>query len=696
MRWKLPDKRNILYIPGIIILLAALVYSSFYSFTLFHTVIELFTILVGFGVFVIAWNTRRFNDESFYLFIGVSFLFISCMDLLHTLAYKGINIFQGYDSNLPTQLWIAARYLQSITFLISPFLLNRKLKPFSVIVGYFLITTILLAGIFLGVFPDCYIEGSGLTSFKIASEYIISSIFLISAILLYRKRKEFDSTVFNWILYSSLLMIGGEIAFTFYISVFGLSNLIGHIFKFFAYAFIYRAIIETGLSKPFNLIFKQLHETLTKLEITNKELISSITERNEAIAKLQKAEGIVLASEKRYRELFNNINNGVALYQAVDDGLDFIIRDLNIAGQQIDNISKEDAINHKVTEIFPGINEMQLLDSMRRVWRTGNSEDQKETYYKDERISGWRRNFIYKLPSDEIVVIYEDITERKRLEEKTSLDSQMLTNIVDGILLYRVDDGNIVYTNRQFDELFGYAPNELIGKHVTILNSLENENYTDQTDEINKTLSINNIWQGDIYNVRKDGSNFWSHATISMFNHNKHGEVYVCVQQDITDRKQYVLELTRMSTHDSLTGLYNRAFFETEMNRFQLGRDFPISVVMADIDGLKKINDTYGHANGDLLLQRAANVLAKSFRGDDVVARIGGDEFAALLPNTDAEAVKKVLGRIKSNIKKENTAEHDFQLSISFGARTVEHGQELKIWLIQADKDMYTAKKKEK
>jgi len=176
--------RNVFYILIIGIIIYILVYSSIYDYLLFHTIVELVTILIGFGVFIVAWNARQFSENNFLTFIGISFLFISSIDLIHTLAYKGMNIFQGFDSNLPTQLWIAGRFLHSFSFLIALLFLRRKIKPFLIILGYFLITVLLVASIFLSVFPDCYIEGSGLTDFKIVSEYIISLIFIIATVLL--------------------------------------------------------------------------------------------------------------------------------------------------------------------------------------------------------------------------------------------------------------------------------------------------------------------------------------------------------------------------------------------------------------------------------------------------------------------------------------------------------------------------------
>ncbi|MFN2341478.1 MAG: HD domain-containing phosphohydrolase [Halanaerobium sp.] len=119
--------------------------------------------------------------------------------------------------------------------------------------------------------------------------------------------------------------------------------------------------------------------------------------------------------------------------------------------------------------------------------------------------------------------------------------------------------------------------------------------------------------------------------------------------RDISERKQKEREIKYLLYRDALTGLYNRRFFEEEMQRLDTKRQLPISLIMADVNGLKIINDSYGHDTGDQLLKKAAAILKNTVREEDILARQGGDEFAILLPNTTAAEVSKVLNRINQN-----------------------------------------------
>jgi len=160
---------------------------------------------------------------------------------------------------------------------------------------------------------------------------------------------------------------------------------------------------------------------------------------------------------------------------------------------------------------------------------------------------------------------------------------------------------------------------------------------------------------------------------------------------DITERHEAAEKLRYLSTHDVLTGLYNRAYFEAEMARLQSGRQFPISVIMADVDGLKRTNDSQGHAAGDELLRQAATLLRLAFRAEDVVARIGGDEFAVLLPHTDAATGEEALARVRRSLATHDQG-GDVAISLSLGLATAQAGSSLAEALKQADERMYDTK----
>jgi PAS domain S-box-containing protein len=243
-----------------------LFFLSIYKYLLFHSVAEVISIVISGGIFFIGWNSRKYMNSSFFLIVGTSFLFISVIDLLHTLSYSEMNIFLDYDANLPTQLWIAARYWQSLSYLIAAIAINKKVNASYLMAGSVIIISILFFTIFTGLFPTCFIDivGQGQTPFKIISEYVINSILLASIVILYKFRNEFNRKIFYLIVISISFTFVSELAFTFYVSVFDFSNLIGHILKIVAFFFIYKAIIEIGLTNPFGLLLKSMKKSEEK------------------------------------------------------------------------------------------------------------------------------------------------------------------------------------------------------------------------------------------------------------------------------------------------------------------------------------------------------------------------------------------------------------------------------------------------
>lgn len=268
--------------------LAGLYLVSRWNYLLFHSLVEIFSIAVAWSLFAIAWTSRCYGRNPYLLFIGITYLFVGGIDLMHTLSFKGMTIFRDYDY-YGNQLWIGARYLQSISLLLA-FLFgfrDRLFRPCSILAGYGLATALLLASIFVWKnFPECFIDGVGLTPFKKNSEDVICAIILLNIGLLFRYRKRFDDIVFRLLLWSLLCTIVSEVAFTFYVDNYGFSNLVGHYFKLFSFWLIYQAIVKTSIEQPYKMIFHDLDRA-------NHRLRDEVTHHRQTAEELRTALGEV-------------------------------------------------------------------------------------------------------------------------------------------------------------------------------------------------------------------------------------------------------------------------------------------------------------------------------------------------------------------------------------------------------------------
>ena len=259
--------------------LVGLYLSKLYNFLLFHTLAELFSIVVAGCIFAIMWSSRSMDPRPYMQVLGISYLFVAGLDLLHTLTYKGMGILNGFDANLPTQLWISARYMEALSFVVA-FSFRKGFGPlWPIFLGYCLAAIgVLVCILGIGSFPDCFIEGKGLTTFKIASEYIICAILLLSALFLRKNSQGFDSDVVKWLMAAMFVTILSEISFTLYTDVYGFSNMMGHYFKIISFFFVFKAIVFTGITKPFSLLFGKLQDSQQKLVKESEQLRQALEE----------------------------------------------------------------------------------------------------------------------------------------------------------------------------------------------------------------------------------------------------------------------------------------------------------------------------------------------------------------------------------------------------------------------------------
>ncbi|MBW1783710.1 MAG: PAS domain S-box protein [Deltaproteobacteria bacterium] len=264
-------------------------------------------------------------------------------------------------------------------------------------------------------------------------------------------------------------------------------------------------------------------------------IIRDITDRKEADSALKQ-------SESRYRALFENMSDGVAIYEAVDDGENFLFVDFNEAAERIDNVRKEAVLGRRVTDVFPGVKEFGLVDVFRRVWKTGRSERHPVSMYKDERIVGWRDNFVYKLPSGEIVAIYSDETRSKQAEE-TLHEALLRWNEAvkaGNVGLWDWDlKSNKVQYSKEWKSQIGYEKHEITDDFEEWRSRVHPDDLEPTLKKVNQSINENRAEHKVEFRFRhKNGSYRWILAQASILRDENGNPIRMLGSHiDITERK---------------------------------------------------------------------------------------------------------------------------------------------------------------
>ncbi len=294
--------------------------------------------------------------------------------------------------------------------------------------------------------------------------------------------------------------------------------------------------------------------------------------------------------------------------------------------------------------------------------------------------------------------VVQDITDRKKMEqllfrEKDQFKTTLLS-VGDGIISTDVK-GKVLILNPIAEQLTGWRQAEAVGRSSDevfhIIDEFTRERCDNPAQKVIETGEIIEL-ANHTHLISKDGFERPIEDSAAPIK-DEQGNItgVVLVFRDFTEKKKIRDEITYLSFHDHLTGLYNRGFFEAEMERLDTERNLPITIVMGDVNGLKLINDSFGHAAGDELLIRIAKILKKSFRAADIIARVGGDEYAILLPKTDGSEAQKLINRTLELLLKEKV--RDLNLSISFGwATKTDLSQTTDLVTKKAEDDMYNNK----
>jgi PAS domain S-box-containing protein len=290
-------------------------------------------------------------------------------------------------------------------------------------------------------------------------------------------------------------------------------------------------LMDISGRKPFNIF------DIERISTISEQLAIAINKKQTENNLRFIFEGIK-TSENRFKKLFEYISSGVAVYEAVDNGSDFIFKDFNRAAEKIDKIKKKDLIGKSVLKIFPEVKDFGLFDVFKKVYKTGKPEKYPISFYSDNRISGWRRNYIYKLPTGEIVAVYDDMTRQKQAEESLRISeefsSSLMKNSPSPIMVVNADT-SIKYVNPALENLVGLKSDEILGKKPPYPwwpAGLENK-YDWEFKEVLKEGCI----KRELLFNNKMGEKFWVEVDGKPIFSNGELKYLIITWFDITDRK---------------------------------------------------------------------------------------------------------------------------------------------------------------
>jgi len=466
------------------------------NFLLFHVLAELFAVIVAIIMSVVVWQMYPFTRNTFLMYLGSGYIWIAVLDTIHMLTYKGMNIFPVADGNTAIQFWIATRYLEAFLLITSPWFLTNKLNYKSIFAAFGLAAASIYYSIISGYFPLAFVEGYGLTDFKVISEYIIIAMLAFAIVLLWKKRSHVSLNIIKLVIASVVLTMCAEMAFTLYIDLYGISNIVGHLFKFISFWLIFIAMVRTTLHEPFSAMAK-----------------SSST------------------------------------YDAIPDATivvdhDGVIYQVNQAACNLAGVEKKELIGESSHRWFHG-SETDSEDCL----ICKNSRDGNKIYayeVKDEKNERWL-DFTLSPVGDAteyggMVEVIRDITRKKTTEQElldvNELKNSIVENLPAMLFVKRASDHRYVEWNKAAEGITGLTRKEMLGKN-------DFDFFTKDEAEFYISMDKKVLSEGALYDIPEEtvhtkfkGIRLLHTQKIPIYNQKGEASYLLGISQDITENKE--------------------------------------------------------------------------------------------------------------------------------------------------------------
>ena len=288
------------------------------------------------------------------------------------------------------------------------------------------------------------------------------------------------------------------------------------------------------------------------------------------------------------------------------------------------------------------------------------------------------------------ISLEEEIEERIKVENALTKEKSFIEALLEslpGYLYVYNMEGKLIRWNKKHETMTGYTSDEL--SHMTLDQWFDDDDFTRVQKAVEEVLRTGygeveaqlKLKNGKKMDILTNGVRLYIDNQI----------YFTGVGMDITEKKKAEKNILYLSYHDYLTGLYNRHFYESYLKKLDVENNLPLTLMMADVNGLKLTNDAFGHETGDLLLQKVAAILKKNSRNADIVARMGGDEFILLLPSTDEDEVKDIIREINKDILEDDSENIILSVSMGYAIKRDLHKSMIEIFR-EAEDDMYRNK----